>query len=62
MEPIQDIFPCHKCNEMTHIDDLDAKDDGTGNFLLLECEKCYGEGYVSAEEQWGPNYLERRKK
>lgn len=40
-------YPCHKCGEMTHIEDLDGKDDGTGDFTILECGKCYGPGYAS---------------
>jgi hypothetical protein len=30
-----------------HIDDLDGKDDGTGNFTIFECEKCYGPGWAT---------------
>jgi hypothetical protein len=39
---------CHKCGKMFHLDDLDGKDDGTGDFNILECKKCYGAGFTSA--------------
>lgn len=52
---------CNSCGHLFHLEDLDAKDDGTGNFEILECKDCYGEGYVSAEEQFGPDWKTRRK-
>ena len=36
---------CHKCGEQTEIDLLDSKDDGSGNFTILECRHCYGPGW-----------------
>jgi hypothetical protein len=44
---IIDHHKCMKCEEYTHIDDLDGKDDGSGNFTILHCAKCYGPGYTS---------------
>lgn len=41
-----DHFPCMACGASTHIHMLDAKDDGTGNFTILECEACYGPGWA----------------
>lgn len=41
----ENFFHCHKCMTPTDIDELDAKDDGTGSFTILECEKCYGAGW-----------------
>lgn len=46
-----DIFPCSTCKTPTHIDLLDAKDDGTGDYTILECRECYGPGWVP-----GPSY------
>jgi len=43
---ITDLRPCHGCGTPTHIDLLDAKDDGTGDFTILECRKCYGPGWA----------------
>lgn len=40
---------CSKCGLPTHINDLDAKDDGTGNYTILECGDCYGPGYRTTE-------------
>jgi hypothetical protein len=37
---------CDACGTLTHIDLLDGKDDGTGNFTILECRKCYGPGWA----------------
>jgi NAD-dependent SIR2 family protein deacetylase len=37
---------CHACGGRFHIDELDAKDDGTGNYTILECRECYGPGFV----------------
>jgi len=39
---------CSKCGKPTPIDLLDAKDDGTGNFTILECQSCYGPGWLPA--------------
>lgn len=44
----RDAYPCDKCQKMTCLEDLDGKNDGTGNFTILECGDCYGPGYVSA--------------
>lgn len=41
-----DTMACRKCGRQTDIALLDAKDDGTGNFTLLECQRCYGEGWL----------------
>lgn len=49
MARIRDLigyYPCHSCGELTHINKLDGKDDGTGNYTLLECADCYGPGYL----------------
>ena len=40
------FIPCHSCGALTHLEDIDGKDDGSGDFNILECEKCYGEGYA----------------
>jgi hypothetical protein len=40
------LRPCDGCGTPTHIDLLDGKDDGTGNFTILECRKCYGPGWA----------------
>jgi hypothetical protein len=37
-----EMLPCMKCHQPTHIDLIDGKDDGTGNFNILECWECYG--------------------
>lgn len=34
--------PCSCCKKPTPLRLLDAKDDGTGNFTILECQECYG--------------------
>lgn len=43
---------CHKCRYLFPLSELDTKmdkeeDDGSGNFTVLECEDCYGEGFSS---------------
>lgn len=38
--------PCHKCGTPTPLPLLDAKDDGTGDYNILECERCYGPGWL----------------
>ena len=48
-----DTAKCHKCGETMHIDLLDAKDDGTGNYTILECRECYGPGWVPGPEFQG---------
>ena len=50
----KDYFPCAACHKIVHIDALDAKDRGDGNFTILECETCYGPGWLP-----GPS-LEKR--
>lgn len=39
--------PCTSCGKITSLRELDGKDDGTGNFEILECSTCYGPGYCS---------------
>lgn len=39
---------CAKCGELKHLDLLDSKDDGSGNFTILECQGCYGPSWVPA--------------
>lgn len=48
-----ELFPCDKCQTLTDINLLDAKDDGTGNFTILECRACYGPGWVPAIDPTG---------
>lgn len=36
---------CSKCGKIMPLDLLDAKDDGTGNYNILECQDCYGPGW-----------------
>lgn len=40
-----DWTACHSCKRLTPMHLLDGKDDGTGNFNILECRDCYGEGW-----------------
>jgi len=50
-EPVEAVIttlPCSKCGEQTPAYLLDVKDDGTGNFTILECERCYGPGWLPA--------------
>jgi hypothetical protein len=44
---VEETIKCAKCGTPTPIDEIDAKDDGTGNYTILECGKCYGPGYAS---------------
>lgn len=46
---VAEVAACHKCGVETPIDELDAKDDGTGNFTILECPDCYGPGWTPAK-------------
>lgn len=39
---INDLDRCHACGMICHIDDLDCKDDGTGNYTIQLCGRCYG--------------------
>lgn len=41
----RDVFPCHTCKKPEHINLLDTKDDGTGNWTICECITCYGPGW-----------------
>ena len=45
-----ELFPCHACGMLTDINLLDAKDDGTWNWVLLECKRCYGPGWVAGSD------------
>ena len=45
----EEIYPCDCCGLPTHLNDLDGKDDGTGNYTILECGDCYGPGYRTLE-------------
>lgn len=48
-----DYANCARCRRPTHIDLLDAKDGGDGDYTILECPACYGPGYVPAlASQW----------
>jgi hypothetical protein len=40
-----DVIPCHGCGRPTHLNLLDGKDDGTGDFNILACRDCYGPGW-----------------
>jgi hypothetical protein len=40
-----EYLTCSKCSAQVDVDLLDGKDDGTGNFNILECEVCYGPGW-----------------
>ena len=33
---------CDKCGKQENINLLDSKDDGSGDFTILECIACYG--------------------
>lgn len=53
------MIQCSACGRMTPPTLIDAKDDGTGNFTVLECPACYGEGWQplawplsAAQLQW----------
>lgn len=43
-----DCATCDACGRVTDIDLLDAKDDGTGDFAVLACERCYGPDWEPA--------------
>ena len=43
-----DVFPCDGCGKLTHIDQLDAKDDGSNTWEILQCKDCYGPGWAPA--------------
>ena len=45
-----ELFPCHACGTLTDINMLDAKDDGTGNYTIMQCRKCYGPGWVAGSD------------
>jgi hypothetical protein len=52
-----DIFPCDRCGKPTPIELLDARDDGTGDFTIMQCRRCYGPGWdrgVRAEPPFYP--------
>lgn len=38
--------PCHTCRESTDLGLLDGKDNGSGNFTILQCRRCYGAGWL----------------
>jgi hypothetical protein len=40
------IGQCHICGCHENIELLDARDDGTGQFELIECIACYGPGWL----------------
>lgn len=60
MPNVNDTAPCHTCGALTPIDELDAKDDGTGNYTILECEKCYGPGWLPARLNNSPPLVEAK--
>lgn len=41
---------CTKCNVLENINLLDGKDDGSGDFNLLECIRCYGPDWLPTSE------------
>ncbi|CCG43237.1 hypothetical protein [Magnetospirillum molischianum] len=41
-----DKIACQKCGRKWHPHLIDAKDDGTGNFTILEGPCCYGPNWV----------------
>lgn len=41
-----EVAHCTKCGRPENINLLDGKDDGTGDFNLLECIRCYGEDWA----------------
>lgn len=43
-----DVGTCTGCGRVENLDLLDGKDDGTGDFTLLECVACYGPGWLPA--------------
>ena len=42
----KNFIPYHTCGRMTHLNLIDAKDNGTGNFEIFECRDCYGPGWM----------------
>lgn len=40
-----DLIGCHKCAERWPACLIDGKDDGTGDFTILQCPPCYGPGW-----------------
>lgn len=40
------FYPCDRCGTITHIDLLDGKDNGSGDYTILECQLCYGSGWA----------------
>lgn len=45
-----ELINCSKCKTPTPIELLDAKNDGTGNYTILECRTCYGPGWAPQSE------------
>jgi hypothetical protein len=41
----RDVIACDKCGKPEHLELLDSKDDGSGNFTILQCVACYGPGW-----------------
>jgi hypothetical protein len=41
-----ELCACQSCGRVEHIDKLDAKSDGFGNFTELLCRACYGPGWA----------------
>jgi hypothetical protein len=43
-----ETLACGACGRIENIDLIDAKDDGTGDYVVFECIACYGEGWAPA--------------
>lgn len=51
----RDLIRCDACGREEHADLIDTKDDGTGNFTIMECIACYGEDWLPMDgspESW----------
>ena len=42
---MKNLAKCEDCKEDFPLKELDSQDDGTGNFTILKCKDCYGDGY-----------------
>lgn len=46
---------CDSCNITLPHYLIDGKDDGTGNYTILHCRKCYGSGWdslIGSRDDW----------
>jgi hypothetical protein len=50
--PPREYLRCHACRRPTRADLIDAKDDGSGDFTVLHCRACYGDGWSPMVAAW----------